>query len=501
MFFVIVPTVGGCNERRVVNAIFKNYSKLVRPVLQQNQTLDVRYELRVYNIISVNEPEEIINLLLWATLRWVDPYLVWNPQDFDGCINVKVPADLIWLPDVYFVNALDIESISLTDNDMVEITDVGKVRLGLKYKVELTCPMKIGDFPFDTQNCPIVIGVWSYNYSDTILHLRYPIVGLTAHNGDPEYAPIMANASEFEIVTFTGVEVMTTVGHNAYSELRYSIGLKRRPAYYVFVILIPSYLLTSLCIIGIFTPNSNMNERNERVTLGLTTLLSMTVILNIVADQMPKGREGLALLGIFVLYEIGICTLAIILSTFIIVCHQRANARCWKPPLFCLWIGRARVLKTDRGIIQGGAHGNAQNAIRDRQPLQPPLPPPSAPNAPPTAEVAGTRRLASLLAFTDTIRSQSSRWRIGARSVLKVQSSPNAMGLTELLDATEREGTLWLVSLVERALLARFHVQQPNLVELHVLNAPTAAMAVVPPQPVPLEELLMQQVAAILHQL
>lgn len=105
------------------------------------------------------------------------------------------------------------------------------------------------------------------------------------------------NASEFETVSYTGAEVKTTVGRQSYSELHYSIGLKRRPSYYIYVILIPSYLLTSLCIIGIFTPNSNINERNERVTLGLTTLLSMAVILNIVADQMPKGSQGLPLLG------------------------------------------------------------------------------------------------------------------------------------------------------------------------------------------------------------
>uniref|UniRef100_A0A914XJ08 Neurotransmitter-gated ion-channel ligand-binding domain-containing protein n=1 Tax=Plectus sambesii TaxID=2011161 RepID=A0A914XJ08_9BILA len=193
--------------------------------------------------------------------------------------------------------SLEIESINPMGYDVVRIINNGEVRLGLKYNVDLTCIMEIGDFPFDTQDCPIIISLWSYNYSEAVLHLRYPIVGLAPYNGDPEYAPVMGNISEFEIVTYSGTELMTTIGHNPYSELHYSIGLKRRPAYYVFVMLIPSYLLTSLCIIGIFTPNSNMNERNEKVTLGLTTLLSMTLILNIVADQMPKGREGLALLG------------------------------------------------------------------------------------------------------------------------------------------------------------------------------------------------------------
>uniref|UniRef100_A0A914X036 Uncharacterized protein n=1 Tax=Plectus sambesii TaxID=2011161 RepID=A0A914X036_9BILA len=352
VLFVAIPTVYSCSEHNVIDAIFQNYNSRVRPVLQQNITLDIQYELRVYSIMSIDEPEEIIDLLLWTVLLWHDQFLTWNPEDFDGCTSIKVAADQIWSPDVYFINTLDVASISPTVAQYVSIFYNGSIRRALKYKAHLGCSMEINDFPFDTQNCPITVGLWTYNYSEAILNLRYPIVGLASYNGDPDFAPVMSNASEFEIVSYTGAEIMTTVGSQNYSELHYTIGLKRRPAYYVFVILIPSYMLTSLCIIGIFTPNSNINERNEKVSLGLMTLMSMTVILNIVADQMPKGSKGLPLLGIFVLYEIGICAIAIILSVIIIIIHQRSLSRGWKPPALCLWICRARVSKTARGMSQ-----------------------------------------------------------------------------------------------------------------------------------------------------
>uniref|UniRef100_A0A914WYU1 Neurotransmitter-gated ion-channel ligand-binding domain-containing protein n=1 Tax=Plectus sambesii TaxID=2011161 RepID=A0A914WYU1_9BILA len=350
VLFVIISVVCGNNERNVMDAIFRNYRKTVRPVLEQNLTLHIDYELRVYNIISVDEPDQHVTFLLWTVRTWKDQFLTWDPKDFDGCTTVKVTSDQIWLPDIYLLNTLDIESISLTDTDYIDLSYDGQIRQLRKLKAQLSCVMAIGEFPFDTQICPITVGLWAYNYSELILHLRFPVVGLAPYNGDPNFAPIMGNNSEFETVSFTGVEVTSKVGLFSYSELHYSIGLKRRPAYYIFVVLIPSYLLTSLCIIGIFTPNSNINERNERVTLGLTTLLFMAVILNIVADQMPKGKEGLPLLGIFVLYEIGICALAIVLSTFIIIFHQRSLTRDWKPPAFCFWISGVRTSKNNCGV-------------------------------------------------------------------------------------------------------------------------------------------------------
>uniref|UniRef100_A0A914X1R9 Neurotransmitter-gated ion-channel ligand-binding domain-containing protein n=1 Tax=Plectus sambesii TaxID=2011161 RepID=A0A914X1R9_9BILA len=104
VFFVAISIVCGCNEHKVIDAIFRNYNKAVRPVLQQNTTLHVQYELKIYNIISVDEPDEFVTFLLWTVRRWKDQYLTWNPNDFDGCTTLKVTSDLIWSPDIYFLN-------------------------------------------------------------------------------------------------------------------------------------------------------------------------------------------------------------------------------------------------------------------------------------------------------------------------------------------------------------------------------------------------------------
>lgn len=49
--------------------------------------------------------------------------------------------------------------------------------------------------------------------------------------------------------------------------------------------------MTTLSLVGFFTPFDNDGNRVERVTLGLTTLLSLAVMLNIVGDEMPKSAN------------------------------------------------------------------------------------------------------------------------------------------------------------------------------------------------------------------
>jgi hypothetical protein len=48
---------------------------------------------------------------------------------------------------------------------------------------------------------------------------------------------------------------------------------------------------------GMFVPHDAQSAREEKVTLGLLTLMTMAVILNIAADHVPHSRQGLPLLG------------------------------------------------------------------------------------------------------------------------------------------------------------------------------------------------------------
>ncbi len=91
------------------------------------------------------------------------------------------------------------------------------------------------------------------------------------------------------------------------SAVYYDLKITREPNYYITTFVWPTFLINCLSIIGIFSPFNESGEREEKVTMGLTTLLTMAVILMIIAGDMPKSADGVSLLGMLLQITISAC--------------------------------------------------------------------------------------------------------------------------------------------------------------------------------------------------
>lgn len=63
--------------------------------------------------------------------------------------------------------------------------------------------------------------------------------------------------------------------NQSYPNVTYYIVMKRRPLFYVFNMILPSILITIVGFLGFLIPP----DSGEKVSMGVTTLLSMTVFL------------------------------------------------------------------------------------------------------------------------------------------------------------------------------------------------------------------------------
>uniref|UniRef100_A0A914VKT2 Neurotransmitter-gated ion-channel transmembrane domain-containing protein n=1 Tax=Plectus sambesii TaxID=2011161 RepID=A0A914VKT2_9BILA len=106
--------------------------------------------------------------------------------------------------------------------------------------------------------------------------------------------------AEWDLISFTSRRSLVTYFESVlpFVEIYYDIVIQRKPSYYLTTFVLPSFIITTLAITGIFAPFSDAGGRQEKVTMGLTTLLTMAVILNIVTDLMPTSSDGVPLLVI-----------------------------------------------------------------------------------------------------------------------------------------------------------------------------------------------------------
>lgn len=302
------------SERALVKNLLSTYSELTRPVRNFSKVLNVTVQPQIYNLVEVNEQNEQIKILLWFPQSWQDDYLTWKPADWDGIHKINIPISTVWMPDGYIFNT--VEMTEPLTNHNARVSHEGRVEVDFNKLVTLTCSMNVLNFPFDVQMCNLQFGSWSYQAHEISFNVLDTVIPENAKN------------SEWDIVSFNASKVVTkyenTVGgFYEYEEIFYKLELRRKPLYYIVVILLPTFLIVLVSNIGLFTPHGVHGDREEHVSLGLTTMLTMAVILDMVTGQMPRSAEGIPLLGMYVLIEFVISVVAVLVSVVIIFAHER----------------------------------------------------------------------------------------------------------------------------------------------------------------------------------
>lgn len=84
--------------------------------------------------------------------------------------------------------------------------------------------------------------------------------------------------TEWEIMPFTNKSYdLTREGageDGVYRQIHYYVTLKRKPTYYIWVIMVPTFIISALSIAGIYAPFSSTGEREEKVERCSITLMT-----------------------------------------------------------------------------------------------------------------------------------------------------------------------------------------------------------------------------------
>lgn len=282
-------------EQRLVRHLFNasRYDRRIRPVDDDKLPLNVSINLALYQLIEINEKSQKVQFSAWVTQKWTDNQLRWNPEDYNGIKAINVRPEDIWLPDIVLYNNVHENNADYGGNmdtlkTRVIIYSTGKMFWIAPIIIEGSCEIHVHDFPFDTQNCTLKFGSWTYDMSR--LDLLPDGIDTSTYMKNLEWNLVKSEVKRHE--------VKYACCPNIYPDVTFYIHFQRRSLFYVLNLIFPIGIITMLTIVTFVLPA----ESGERIGLSVTLMLATTVFMLLVAETTPDSSEGIPIVAVYFIF-------------------------------------------------------------------------------------------------------------------------------------------------------------------------------------------------------
>ncbi|XP_071397101.1 neuronal acetylcholine receptor subunit alpha-9-I [Centroberyx affinis] len=297
----------GHYAQKLLNDLMENYSNALRPVEDTDKALNVTLQITLSQIKDMDERNQVLTTYLWIRQIWHDAYLKWDKEDYDGLEVIRIPSDLVWRPDIVLYNKADEESSGPADTNVV-LRYNGEIIWDSPAITKSSCVVDVSYFPFDWQQCNLTFGSWTYNGNQ---------VDITMGMDSGDLSDFVENV-EWECHGMPAVKNVIMYGccSDPYPDITYTLLLKRRSSFYIFNLLLPCFLISFLAPLGFYLPA----DSGEKVSLGVTVLLALTVFQLMVAESMPPS-ESVPYIGKYYIATMTMITASTSLTIFIMNIH------------------------------------------------------------------------------------------------------------------------------------------------------------------------------------
>ncbi|KAK6018273.1 Neurotransmitter-gated ion-channel ligand binding domain protein [Ostertagia ostertagi] len=256
-----VESPGTKAESRVsmlVRHLLENgYNANDRPVLNENETINLTISANSLSLLRMDQAEETATFSAEFILEWTDAFLKWNPEQHDGQRRVKIKEAQVWRPDITVSTSISKEMLLDPNERYLDVYYDGTVRQSFYAVYTNLCNMKVDDFPYDSQICIIDIGPWSY--TDEEVHCI---------PGESIEAPrdFFEGNSEWDFKSLLASQKHSCDTCDChFTDSQIPLYVSRRPQFYLWVLLIPTFVITTVSIFGLFIPTNSLGDREEKL--------------------------------------------------------------------------------------------------------------------------------------------------------------------------------------------------------------------------------------------
>ncbi|KAK0402137.1 hypothetical protein QR680_016166 [Steinernema hermaphroditum] len=330
--------------------LMNNYNRRLLPRRYLNESVKVKFSMELYQIIEVNEPEQYMKINAWIVERWYDDMLYWNPKQYGGMTEIILPREMIWLPDTTLYNSLVMNAEDTARLQNVKLTtDPSKRSTLIEFLYptlyQFPCNLDLRYFPFDIQMCKMTFGSWTHDK----LSIDYFVYNDTGKEAAIGMDQCIENEGWKILGTIAGRrEEKYECCVNKYTLLNFALLIRRKPLFYLVNLVSPTCVISLISIVGFFSSSTINEYRDEKISLGITTLLSMSIMIFMVSDKMPSTSTFIPLIGWFYTSMMMLISAGTLCASIVIyiqkkgILGKRPSSRVM---LWAQWLGKLCLLE------------------------------------------------------------------------------------------------------------------------------------------------------------
>ncbi|CAH1794967.1 unnamed protein product [Owenia fusiformis] len=338
------------DEKKLIKDLLEKYEdigKVGRPVHNQTSVIQVQFGIALVQILDLDEKNQVLTTNVWGRYNWHDILLVWDPKDYGGVEHVRIPTEYIWTPDIVLYNYAD-DRLEEKRKALAVVSYKGEIIWIPQAIYKSTCSIDITHFPFDVQNCTMKFGSWTYDgfKLDIIFFNNDEKVDLNdyipSNEWDVVQSPARRNVKKYPCCV------------EPYPDLTFTLIIRRKVAFYNYILILPCVLLSSLTLVLFWLPP----ESPAKMVLGMNIFVAFFVLLLLLAESTPPAASSIPLIGAYYCLNMIMITLSTFLSVIVINLYFRGDRRNRVPKfvktLMIDWVARILCMRGELNLPPPG---------------------------------------------------------------------------------------------------------------------------------------------------
>ncbi|XP_022792184.1 neuronal acetylcholine receptor subunit alpha-7-like [Stylophora pistillata] len=274
-------------EGKLLNNIMKDYNKKARPVINETDVVHISMDIALPQLMKVDEKQEVITTNVWVRQFWNDPRFSWNKAEYGNISQIIINPEKAWLPDVVLLNSAEVMSDGRSTAARLVVKHDGNVSRLNPVIITSSCEIDITFFPLDDQTCELRFGSWSYSSEFLDVYPRRDGADLSSYVENGEWI-LLGVKSERRLLTYDCCD-------GEFPDVTYHVQIRRRTLFYMMNFILPCVLIAVLTLLVFLLPP----ESGERMSFGVTVLLSFTILLLMLMAKLPSTSKVTPLIAVY----------------------------------------------------------------------------------------------------------------------------------------------------------------------------------------------------------